>query len=264
MSTRRLRFRLVTEAVVESTRDALDDQRCVGSARQLERQRQFQPAGMDLVRRVTGAKVHGLVLPLITTATGAKFGKTEAGTIWLDPSRTSPYEFYQFWVNVDDRDAGRYLRFFTFLERARIEEIEQTAAREPEKRHAQRELAREVTRLVHGADEMEQAERAAEKVFKGEIASMSRSELLQVFASVGSAVIPRQAEGWRLPSLVVQAGLATSAGEATRLIRQRAVHVNGRLLTDEKARVTAADAIEGEFFVVKKGKKELFLLRIEG
>ncbi|HEX5110175.1 MAG TPA: tyrosine--tRNA ligase [Vicinamibacterales bacterium] len=246
--------------------DFLELHRRVGCTLQLGGSDQWGniTAGMDLVRRVTGAKVHGLVLPLITTATGAKFGKTEAGTIWLDPSRTSPYEFYQFWVNVDDRDAGRYLRFFTFLERARIEEIEQTAAREPEKRHAQRELAREVTRLVHGADEMEQAERAAEKVFKGEIASMSRSELLQVFASVGSAVIPRQAEGWRLPSLVVQAGLATSAGEATRLIRQRAVHVNGRLLTDEKARVTAADAIEGEFFVVKKGKKELFLLRIEG
>jgi tyrosyl-tRNA synthetase len=246
--------------------DFLELHRRVGCTLQLGGSDQWGniTAGMDLVRRVTGGKVHGLVLPLITTATGAKFGKTEAGTIWLDPSRTSPYEFYQFWVNVDDRDAGRYLRFFTFLERARIEEIEETASREPEKRLAQRELAREVTRLVHGDDEMEQAERATEKVFKGEIASMSRSELLQVFASVGSAVIQPQPDGWRLPSLVVQAGLAPSAGEATRLIRQRAVHVNGRLLTDEKAKLTMADAIEGEFFVVKKGKKELFLLRIAG
>jgi len=221
-------------------------------------------AGMDLVRRVTGGKVHGLVLPLITTSAGTKFGKTEAGTIWLDPSRTSPYDFYQFWVNVDDRDAVRYLKFFTFLDRARIEEIETASAREPEKRHAQRELAREVTRLVHSDDEMQQVERAAEKVFRGEIGSMSKSELLQVFASVGSAAIEPQPDGWRLPALVVHAGLAPSGGEATRLIKQRAVHVNGRLLTDEKATLTIADAIEGEFFVVKKGKKELFLLRIQG
>jgi len=221
-------------------------------------------AGMDLVRRVTGGKVHGLVLPLITTSAGTKFGKTEAGTIWLDPSRTSPYDFYQFWVNVDDRDAVRYLKFFTFLDRARIEEIEAASAREPEKRHAQRELAREVTRLVHSDDEMQQVERAAEKVFRGAIGSMSKSELLQVFASVGSAAIEPQPDGWRLPALVVHAGLAPSGGEATRLIKQRAVHVNGRLLTDEKTRLTIADAIEGEFFVVKKGKKELFLLRIQG
>jgi tyrosyl-tRNA synthetase len=221
-------------------------------------------AGMDLVRRVTGGKVHGLVLPLITTSAGTKFGKTEAGTIWLDPSRTSPYDFYQFWVNVDDRDAVRYLKFFTFLDRARIEEIEAASAREPEKRHAQRELAREVTRLVHSDEEMQQVERAAEKVFRGAIGSMSKSELLQVFASVGSAAIEPQPDGWRLPALVVHAGLAPSGGEATRLIKQRAVHVNGRLLTDEKTRLTIADAIEGEFFVVKKGKKELFLLRIQG
>src|SRR5688572_7548850 len=114
-------------------------------------------AGMDLIRRVRGGKAHGLVLPLITTSSGTKFGKTETGTIWLDPERTKPYEFYQFWLNVDDRDAIRYLKFFTFLDRARIEELEAASTREPEKRHAQRALAQEVTRLVHGEDAVREA-----------------------------------------------------------------------------------------------------------
>src|SRR5688572_18018967 len=107
-------------------------------------------AGMDLIRRVEGAKAYGLVMPLITTAAGTKFGKTESGAVWLDPERTKPYEFYQFWLNVDDRDAVKYLKFFTFLPESRIADVEGVALREPEKRHAQRELAREVTRIVHG------------------------------------------------------------------------------------------------------------------
>src|SRR4029078_5573358 len=115
-------------------------------------------AGMDLIRRLRGGKAHGLVLPLITTASGTKFGKTEAGTVWLDPNLTSPYEFYQFWFNVDDRDAVRYLKFFTFLGGARIAELEAASVAEPEKRHAQRELARQVTALVHGGEAVRAAE----------------------------------------------------------------------------------------------------------
>src|SRR6185436_6926079 len=149
-------------------------------------------AGLDLVRKLRGVRVHGLVLPLVTSAAGTKFGKTEAGTVWLDAALTTPYEFYQFWFNVDDRDAGRYLKFFTFLDAAAIAALEAASAREPEKRHAQRELAREVTRLVHSDDEMQQVERAAEKVFRGAIGSMSKSELLQMFASVNSATIEPQ------------------------------------------------------------------------
>ena len=130
-------------------------------------------AGMDLIRRVRGGKAHGLVLPLVTTASGTKFGKTEAGTIWLDPALTKPYEFHQFWLNVDDRDAVKYLKFFTFLEEPRIAELEAATAREPEQRHAQRTLAREVTQLVHGATAVREAESAAEKLFKGDLRSMS-------------------------------------------------------------------------------------------
>lgn len=219
-------------------------------------------AGMDLIRRVRGGKAHGVVMPLITTAAGTKFGKTEAGTIWLDPSLTKPYEFYQFWLNVDDRDAVRYLRFFTFLDAARIAELEAAAAREPEKRHAQRALAREVTRLVHGDAAVREAEAAGEKLFGGNIGAMSVSELLQVFPNVPSTTVAYDDGGWHLVTLLTDAGVTTSKSEATRLIRSGGIYVNDRRATDEKARLTPGDAIEGQLFVVRKGKKDNFLIRI--
>ena len=220
-------------------------------------------AGMDLIRRVRGGKAHGLVLPLITTAAGTKFGKTEAGTIWLDAALTKPYEFYQFWLNIDDRDAVRYLRFFTFLDRARIEELESAGTREPEKRHAQRALARDVTRLVHGEGAVRDAESAAEKLFKGDITAMSVNELQGVFTNVPSATVSEQADGWRVVNLLTEAGVTSSNSEATRLIRSGGIYVNERRITDEKERLSAAQAIEGHLFVIRKGKKDYFLIRIE-
>ena len=220
-------------------------------------------AGMELIRRVRGAKAHGLVLPLITTSAGTKFGKTEAGTIWLDPELTKPYEFYQFWLNTDDRDALRYLRFFTFFNRARVEELDVASAHEPEKRHAQRALAREVTRLVHGDSAVRDAETASEKLFSGDLASLSVQELLGVFANVPSKHVAYQAEGWRLVSLLTEVGLTASNGEATRLIRNGGIYVNERRITDDKERLHAEHAIEGQVFVVRKGKKENFLIRID-
>jgi tyrosyl-tRNA synthetase len=124
-------------------------------------------AGCDLVRKVRGARVNGVVMPLVTTASGTKFGKTEAGTVWLDPERTSPFKFYQFWLNADDRDVIKYLKFFTFLDRPTIDALEQTVAEAPERRDAQRTLAREVTALVHGEAELAKAERATELMHGG-------------------------------------------------------------------------------------------------
>ena len=219
-------------------------------------------AGMDLVRRVRGAKVHGLVSPLITTAAGTKFGKTEAGAVWLDAARTKPYEFYQFWLNTDDRDAVKYLKFFTFLDRARIEELEAAGAREPEQRHPQRALAREVTRLVHGDDAVHAAEAASEKLFSGDVAAMSVRELLEVFANVPSKTIDRAPDGWRLVNLLTEVGVTASNSEATRLIRSGGIYVNERRIADEKARLSAEQAIEGQLFVIRKGKRENFLIRI--
>ena len=219
-------------------------------------------AGMDLIRRLRGAKAHGLVLPLITTAAGAKFGKSESGAIWLDPDLTSPYQFYQFWLNADDRDAVKYLRFFTFLDENAIREIEIVSAQEPERRHAQRRLAREVTTLVHGEKAVRDAEAASEKLFGAHVSSMSVEELLTVFGDVPSKTIEREVSGWKLTALLMTAGLATSASDAVRLIKGGGVYVNDRRVADEKARLTPADAIEGQLFVVRKGKKENVLIRI--
>ena len=219
-------------------------------------------AGMDLIRRVRGGKAHGLVMPLITTASGTKFGKTEAGTIWLDASRTSPYVFYQFWLNTEDHDAVRYLKFFTFLSAQEIDALQQASTSEPERRHAQRALAREVTRMTHGDQAVRDAESAAEKLFAGDVSRMSVSELLQAFPHVPSTTVRRATEGWRLLTLLTEAGVASSRSEATRLIRSGGIYVNDRRVTDEKHQLSIDEAIEGQLFVLRRGKRDNFLVRI--
>jgi tyrosyl-tRNA synthetase len=220
-------------------------------------------AGMDLIRRVRGGKAYGLVSPLLMTSAGTKFGKTEAGAVWLDPALTKPYEFYQFWLNTDDRDAGRYLRFFTFLDAARIAELDALTTREPERRHGQRALAREITRLVHGDAAVRDAETAAAALFSGDIAALTVPQLLEVFANVPSRAVALQDDGWRLASLLTEIGLSSSNGEAARLIKNGGIYVNERRVTDEKARLRADQAIEGELFVIRKGKRDNVLVRIE-
>jgi tyrosyl-tRNA synthetase len=219
-------------------------------------------AGIDLIRRVEGARAHALVMPLITTAAGTKFGKTEAGTVWLDAELTKPYEFYQFWLNTDDRDAARYLKFFTFLDQSRIAELEAATAREPEKRHAQRSLAREVTTLVHGEAAVAEAESATQALFSGDVSQMSARALLEVFPNVPSKTVGYEPDGWRLSTLLTDAGVTSSNSEATRLIRSGGIYVNSRRVSDEKERLTAEQAIDGELFLIRKGKKENFLVRI--
>jgi tyrosyl-tRNA synthetase len=220
-------------------------------------------AGMDLIRRVRGARAHGLVMPLVTTASGAKFGKTEAGAVWLDSALTKPYEFHQFWRNVDDGDAVKYLKFFTFFDAVRIAELEDATNQQPESRLAQRELAREVTRLVHGQSAVEEAERAAEKLFKGDLASMSEDELLQVFSSVPSSRMRYRSEGWPMTEFLASNGVTGSRSEAVRLIKGGGIYVNGHRVVDEKSRVMPADAMHRQYFVVRKGKKDNFLVRVD-
>jgi tyrosyl-tRNA synthetase len=221
-------------------------------------------AGMDLIRRVEGARTYGLVLPLITTAGGTKFGKTETGTIWLDPELTKPYEFYQFWLNVDDRDAARYLKYFTFLDRDTIATLESESAREPDRRHAQRALAREVTRTVHGETAVRDAESAAEKLFKGDLQAMSEAELLAVFSSVPSSEAGYLADGWPITEFLAANSVVASKSEAARLIRGGGVSVNGRRISDEKARLLPDEALHGRYFIVRKGKKDNYLVRVSG
>jgi len=219
-------------------------------------------AGMDLIRRVRGGKAHGLVQPLIATASGTKFGKTEAGTIWLDPDLTSPYQFYQFWLNVDDRDAVRYLRFFTFLDAEPIRELEAAGQREPEKRHPQRALAREVTRLVHGDAAVNEAEAAAQALFTERLSSLSATQIEQTLGGVPTVTINAEPGGWPMTELLVAAGVTKSKSEAQRLIKGGGVHLNDRRITDEKEIVSVEQAIDGELFVIRKGKRDHFLVRI--
>jgi tyrosyl-tRNA synthetase len=222
-------------------------------------------AGVDLVRRLRSAKTHGLVMPLMTTASGAKFGKTEAGAVWLDPSLTSPFRFFQFWLHTDDSDVGKYLRFFTFLDRPAIEQLEDTARTAPESREAQRALAREVTRMVHGDEAVARAERASGVLFGEDISTLPAEDVLSVFDDVPSSTVTADklaGEGVAVVELLASSGLTASKGEATRLIRGGGVYVNNRRVTDEKARLRSGDAIDGRLFVLRKGAKQNHVVKI--
>ncbi len=221
-------------------------------------------SGCDLIRKVRGGKAHGLVFPLVTTAGGTKFGKTEAGTIWLDPVRTSPFRFYQFWLNVDDRDVVPYLKYFTWLDRADIDALARGLQEAPEAREAPRTLAREVTRLVHGETELARAERASAVLYGGSVAEATVDDLLMVFEDVPSQTITAEAarEGVASTALLVMAGLAASKSEASRLIKQGGVYLNDVRLTDERGLVTISQAIEGKLFVLRKGRRQTHLVSV--
>jgi tyrosyl-tRNA synthetase len=223
-------------------------------------------AGTDLIRKLRGAHAHGVVTPLLTTASGMKFGKTESGAVWLDPQRTSPFRFYQFWLNTDDRDVVSYLKFFTFMSRDQVAELERETAQHPARRAAQRALAREVTGLVHGADHVARAERAAAVLFGGSLAEASVDDILTVFDDAPSISVAGASleQGVGASDLAVRAGLAASKGEASRLIKQGGFYVNDRRLTDERGQITMADAISGSVIVLRKGQRERRIVRVEG
>ena len=219
-------------------------------------------AGIELVRKLRARRVHGLVWPLLTTSAGTKFGKTEAGTVWLDPARTSPFRFYQFWLNADDRDVVQYLKFFTFLSRDAIEALARATADHPERRGAQRELAREVTALVHGRDQVERAERAAQVLFSDNIGGASVEDVLMVFEDAPSTELALPVDGMALAEMLATVKLVTSRSEATRLLKSGGVYVNNVRATDEKARLTPADAIGGALFVLRKGRKDHHIVKL--
>ncbi|MCU0249821.1 MAG: tyrosine--tRNA ligase [Vicinamibacterales bacterium] len=223
-------------------------------------------AGCDLVRRLRAAKAHGLVMPLVTTSAGVKFGKTEAGAVWLDPQLTSPFRFYQFWLNTDDRDVVKYLKFFTFLDRGAIEALEAGVARAPETREAQRVLAREVTRTIHGQDAVDRAEHASGLLFGERISELDVDDIIAVFddvPSTGMAAALFAGAGATIADVMVTTKLASSKSDAMRLVRGGGVYVNNRRVTDERARFTADQAIAGRMFVLRKGSRQYHLVRIE-
>jgi tyrosyl-tRNA synthetase len=219
-------------------------------------------AGIDLIRKVKAQKAHGLIWPLMQTSSGVKFGKTEAGAVWLDPARTSPFRFYQFWLNTDDRDVVRYLKSFTFLPREELDALAAAVESAPEQRTAQRALARDVTALVHGQDQVHRAERAADVLFSEAIADADVDDVLMVFEDAPSSEVTLSEEGMPLADLLTAVKLTASKSEATRLVKNGGVYVNNVRATDERRRLTSADAIRGQLFILRKGRKDHHIVKV--
>lgn len=218
-------------------------------------------AGLELIRKSEeeGAKAFGLTIPLVTKADGTKFGKTEGGAIWLDKEKTSPYEFYQFWINTDDRDVVKYLKYFTFLSKEEIEAYAEKAETAPEKREAQKRLAEEVTVLVHGREAFEQAVHISQALFSGNIKELSAQDVKVGFKDVPSLEKDRSEE-LSLVDVLVESKLSPSKRQAREDIQNGAVYINGERQTDTGHLLTAEDRIEDQFTVLRRGKKKYFLI----
>jgi len=219
-------------------------------------------AGIDLIRRVEDGEAHGLVAPLFTTAAGAKFGKTAGGAVWLDPSRTSVYKFYQFWLNTDDRDAERSLKLFTFLPRAEIDAVLATLKANPAAREAQRALARDVSERVHGSDATAKVIRASEVLFGGFNPHAADDATFDVLAQELPTATVAARDGLSLVDAVVRAGLAKSKSEARRSIEQGGIYVNQARVKDVARSIGNADWLAGRNLLLRKGKKDYGLLRL--
>ncbi len=223
-------------------------------------------AGIDLARRMRGTKLYGITFPLLTKADGTKMGKTESGAVWLASDRTSPYAFYQYWINVDDVDAGTGLRFLTDLERAEVEALDRQREAAPEKRESQRRLAESLTRLVHGDQGLETAQRATKIFFGAEIEALTDEQLGEIFSDVSSKQLTRDllsGEGFSLIDAICEAGLAKSKGDARRTIKQGGAYVNNRRINDIDARLDSSYLASQTVMVLRSGKKRYALLRFD-
>ncbi len=223
-------------------------------------------AGVELIRRARGQKAHALVYPLLTRADGSKFGKTAEGTsVWLSPARTSPYRFYQYWFNTDDADVATFLKQFTWLTQAEIHELESLVIAQPERREAQRRLAREVTRMVHGETALARAEQATQALFGGDIAGLPAADIEDIFAEVPSSELPVAAladGGAPLVDLLVTSGLATSKADARRKIQGGGIYLNHQRVGDPAQAATLNEAIDGRFLVLRQGRRQYHLVRV--
>jgi len=220
-------------------------------------------AGIDLGRRMESTQLRGMTCPLLTKSDGSKMGKTEQGAIWLDADRTSPYQFYQYWLNTEDADAGNCLRMLTELEQPEIVELDAARESAPEKRASQRRLAESLTQLVHGAEGLATAQQATDIFFGAEIANLNDQQLNQIFADVQSHELPRSQlrEGLPLIDALHAAKLAKSKSEARRTILQGGAYVNNRRFPDVAAQLTESDLASESVMVLRSGRKKYALLR---
>ncbi len=219
-------------------------------------------AGIELIRRVHGKPAFGMTFPLITTSDGRKFGKTEEGNIWLDPRRTSPYRFSQYWIQTDDRDVGRFLRYFTFLPIEEIDEIEKEHLKSPEKRAGQRRLSQELTTLVHGNAAARSVERAAKILFGAQLDGIEETDLLSA-AEEMPKTLQSGAPPFPLIEILLETGLSKSKSMARKELNGGGIYVNNHRITSEKSVLSDDDLLFGQYILLRKGKKNYHLLEFE-
>jgi tyrosyl-tRNA synthetase len=226
-------------------------------------------AGLELIRRRAGESApaaYGLTFPLLTTSTGAKFGKTERGAVWLDPRRTSPYSFYQYWLNTADADVVKYLQLFTTVDDEELSGLQQAVQEHPEERRAQQYLARTLCTLVHGAEETERALRAARILFGEKLDNIDSNTLLEIFSEVPSTALEADvlASGILLPDLLLRCGLANSKGAARRSIESGGIYLNNERAAGVDTRISSSALVDGAVLLLRSGKKNYHLVTIKG
>jgi tyrosyl-tRNA synthetase len=206
-----------------------------------------------------------MVYPLITKSDGSKFGKTESGSVWLNPERTSPFKFYQFWLNTDDKDVINYLKYFTFLSKDVIDELALSVADKPEAREAQKKLAKEITTIVHGETALSRAEQATQVLFGGSLEGLTGSDIEEIFSDVQSTQLSRsdfEGEGKSIIDLLVDCGIAKSKGEARRSIQEGGINLNNNRVS-EVDHLTRLDAlIDNRYIILRKGRKHYHLVKV--
>lgn len=218
--------------------------------------------GLEMIRKTHDeeTKAFGFTIPLVTKADGTKFGKTESGAIWLDPKKTSPYEFYQFWINTADADVVKYLKYFTFLSHEEIDSLAQSVETEPHLRKAQKALGEEMTRMIHGEEALDQAIRISAALFSGDIKSLSAAEILEGFKDVPT-VEASASDELGLVDLLVDAKISPSKRQAREDVGNGAIYINGERTTDLQHVMGAEDKIENKFTIIRRGKKKYFRIQ---
>ncbi|VXB46675.1 tyrosyl-tRNA synthetase [Bacillus sp. 349Y] len=218
--------------------------------------------GLEMIRKTHDeeTKAFGFTIPLVTKADGTKFGKTESGAIWLDPKKTSPYEFYQFWINTADADVVKYLKYFTFLSHEEIDSLAQSVETEPHLRKAQKALGEEMTRMIHGEEALDQAIRISAALFSGDIKTLSAAEILEGFKDVPT-VEASASDELGLVDLLVDAKISPSKRQAREDVGNGAIYINGERTTDLQHVMGAEDKIENKFTIIRRGKKKYFRIQ---
>lgn len=220
-------------------------------------------AGLELIRKVEGAeaRAYGLTIPLMLKSDGTKFGKSAGGAVWLDPEKTTPYEFYQFWLNQDDRDVIKYIKYFTFLEKEEIEVLEVSVQEEPHKRQAQKRLAEEVTRFVHGEAALQDALKITNALFTGDVQQLNADEIEQGFKNMPTFESEKVEQN--LATWLVDLGIEPSRRQSREDIQNGAISINGEKITDLEHVWTPEQSFEGRFVLVRRGKKKYFLVKLK-